>query len=93
MTRVQAAHFSPDAPQVDVIVDNEPVFENLDFRDVSELAELDQGDYNIEIRPSGSEDSVLKTQLTLDADTHYTVVASGLLSDDDLELTIISHEE
>lgn len=93
MPRVQVGHFSPDGPSVDIIVDGDPAFENLGFRDVSDLAELDAGDHHVEIRPSGQDDAVLEQDLDLEDGMHYTVVASGLLGDDDFGLNVIAHKE
>ena len=91
--RVQVGHFSPDGPSVDIIVDGEPAFENLGFRDISDLVELEQGEHHIEVRPSGEDSAVFEQDLDLEDGMHYTVVASGLLADEDLDLNVIAHEE
>jgi len=93
MPKVQVGHFSPDGPAVDIIVNGDPAFENLIFRDVSDLAELDEGQHYVEVRPAGEETAVLERDLELEDGMHYTVVASGLLADEDLGLNIIAHEE
>ncbi len=93
MARVQVGHFSPDGPSVDVIVDGESAFQNLGFRDSSDAAELDEGEHHVEIRPAGEDETVLEQSLELEDGMHYTVIASGLMAENDLDLTIIAHEE
>jgi hypothetical protein len=93
MSMVQVGHFSPDAPAVDILVDGDMVFEGIAFRETTDLAELDSGTYNVEVRPEGEDDSVLEDQIELEDGMHYTVIASGLVSDEDLSLEIIAHED
>ena len=93
MPRVQVGHFSPDAPAVDVMVDGDMAFEGVNFRETTDLAELDEGRHKVEIRAHGKEDSVLTQRINLQSDMHYTVIAAGLLGDSDLSLEIIAHPE
>jgi hypothetical protein len=82
---VRVGHCSPDAPNVDIHVDDTPAFENVAFEDISEYTTLSAGSHEIRITPAGADDTVLETTLRLDDDTMYTVLATGLL--DDIELT------
>lgn len=93
MPNVQIGHFSPDAPSVDIVVDGETAFENLGFRDISDQANLDEGSHHVEVRVSGEDEAVIETDLDLDGNMHYVVIASGLVGEDDLDLAIISHED
>ena len=91
MPMVQIGHFSPDAPSVDIMVDGEMAFQNVGFRESTELAELDAGSHHVEIRAHGADDAVLEQELMLEDNMHYTVIASGLLEEDDLTIEIIEH--
>ena len=93
MPRVQVGHFSPDAPAVDVMVDGAMAFEDISFREITDLAELDEGGHEVEVMPHGEDASVITEEINLQTDMHYTVIASGLLEDNDLSLEIIAHSE
>jgi len=93
MPMVQVGHFSPDAPSVDIMVDGNLAFEDISFRDSTGLVELDAGPHHVEIRAQGGEEAVLEQKITLEENMHYTVIASGLLSEEDLKLEIMAHPE
>ncbi len=93
MPMLQIGHFSPDAPSVDIMVDGEPVSENVGFRETTELVELDIGSHHVEIRAHGEQDTVLEQELVLEGSIHYTLIASGLLEEGDLGLDVMAHPE
>jgi len=93
MPMVQVGHFSPDAPAVDIMVDNEMAFEGVGFRETTDLAELDEGSHHVEVRAHGEDQAVIEEEIELESGMHYTVIASGLLDEDDLSLEIIAHSE
>ncbi len=79
--RVMVLHASPDAPAVDVLVDDSVVFANLQFEDASDFAEVPAGTYNVKVVPAGlSEPVVIEADLDLMASTDYLVVATDLLA-------------
>lgn len=88
--RVRVGHCSPDAPTVDVHVDAEPAFENLSFGDLSDYASLGVDRHEVAIAPAGETDAVLEKHIKLEAETSYTVLATGLL--DDLDATVFEDE-
>jgi len=81
--RVRVVHASPDAPAVDVWVNDAiKAFTNAPFKGITSYAELDPGNYNVKVVPAGAtEPAVIDADLGLDADTDYTVVAVGKLAD------------
>jgi len=93
MPRVQVGHFSPDAPGVDVMVDGDIAFEGINFRETTDLTELDEGSHEVEVRPHGEDTSVITEKINLQAGMHYTVIAAGLVEENDISLEIISHPE
>ena len=93
MPRVQVGHFSPDAPSVDVMVDGSMAFEGINFRETTDLADLDEGSHSVEVRPHGDDTSVITEEISLEDDMHYTVIAGGLLEENDIFLEIIAHPE
>jgi hypothetical protein len=80
--RVRVVHASPDAPAVDVWVNDAIIaFSNAPFKGITDYAELDAGTYNVKVVPTGAaEPVVIEADLDLAADTDYTVVAVGQLA-------------
>jgi hypothetical protein len=80
--RVRVVHASPDAPAVDVWVNDAiTAFSNAPFKGITQYAELDAATYNVKVVPTGAmEPVVIEADLDLAADTDYTVVAVGQLA-------------
>ena len=78
---VRVVHASPDAPNVDVWVDGTKVLNDVPFTAVSDYLPVPAGDHNVQVTATGSTDPVIDADLTLEADTSYTVAATGLLAD------------
>ena len=76
--RVRAAHFSPNAPTVDIFVNGERVIENLAFRRTSSYLEVPAGTYTLGVAPAGGS-PIYSVEVTLEANTVYTAWANGLL--------------
>jgi hypothetical protein len=88
--RVRIGHCCPDAPNVDIHVDGSPAFESVAFGDVSDYATLTAGEHAVRVVPSDGGDAVIDTTVTLDEDTAYTVLATGMLAD--IEPTVFVDE-
>jgi len=77
--RVRVVHASPDAPAVDVWINDGLAIENAPFKGITDYAPLAAGAYNIKVVPNGAtEPVVIEADLTLEA-KDYTIVAVGLL--------------
>ncbi|PSP52733.1 hypothetical protein BRC67_03455 [Halobacteriales archaeon QH_3_68_24] len=80
---VRVAHFSPNAPNVDVYVDDEAVLEDVPFRTVSDYLAVPVGDRSIRITAAGDPDTVaFEGEVTVEA-ADYTVTAIGNLGGDE----------
>lgn len=80
---VRAFHGSPDAPPVDVLVNNSiRAFENLAFESATSYAFLPSDTYNFKVVPAGggSGDAVIDADLPIDENQDYTIVATDLLA-------------
>lgn len=80
--KVRVIHASPDAPAVDVLVNDEiPAFEGVEFNDVTDYAELPAGVYNFKVVPEGGDpaDAVIDADVNLQYYTNYTVLAVDTL--------------
>ena len=76
--RVRVLHASPDAPAVDVYLNDEPVdaLVSVPFGVISDYLTVPAGDHNIKVYPTGdTSTAVIDADVTLDANTSYTVAA------------------
>ncbi|MFC3476637.1 DUF4397 domain-containing protein [Halobacterium litoreum] len=79
---LNVAHASPDAPAVDVYVDNETALEDFAFGDVSDYLELDAGAHTVAITVADDRSAVVfEGNLTLERGTATTVAAAGEVSE------------
>jgi len=75
---VSVAHASPDAPAVDVMVDNATVASGLSFGNATQYMALEGGSYDMTISVAGNESAVVyEENVTVDARSVVTFVATG----------------
>lgn len=80
--RVRAIHAVPDAPNVDLYVNDEMIVDNLAFGDYTDYLTVPEGTYEIALYVAGTKDSpVLSDSLTVDNNSVSTVAAVGNLND------------
>lgn len=81
---VRVIHASPDAPAVDVIVNDDfanPVLANVPYAAFSDYLELPAGTYNVKVTPAGNPGTaVIDADLQVEAGSLYSVYASNLLA-------------
>jgi hypothetical protein len=85
MARVRLIHASPDAPNVDVTVDGEPLFTDVPFG-AAGTVEVPADEYELEVRPATENndgDVVATFELAPEAGVVYTAFAAGYLAPDD----------
>lgn len=81
---VRVLHASPDAPAVDVFVDDAEAISDLAFDEITDYVALPTGEHNIQVFPAsadGTGDPVIEADVTLSTDTDYTIAAVGLVAD------------
>ncbi len=83
--QLRVIHLSPDAPAVDVFVDEDesPAVTNLAFSEGTGFLQMETGDRDFHVAPAGAspDDSVLHIHgVRLEAEKSYTAVAFGVLS-------------
>lgn len=89
--QLRIGHLSPDAPAVNVYVDDELLLEGVEFGTIGEFVDVDAGSYDVSIVPAAGGDAVIDRTLTIDADTSYTVLAVGELAD--IDTLVLTDEE
>ncbi|MBL8231661.1 MAG: DUF4397 domain-containing protein [Bryobacterales bacterium] len=86
-------HASPDAPPVDILVNNGKVLEALPFKEYSEYLPVPAGTYEVKVNVSGTATTVLSANPTLQAGRFYTAMAVGFVGKAPaLELLLLSDE-
>ena len=83
---VRVIHASPDAPGVDIAPDGgDPLVTNLEFPKDSGYLTVPAGEYDLEVRPTGTKDVALQLDpIEVEAGKVYSVVAIGTLADETL---------
>ncbi len=79
---VRVAHFSPDAPNVDVYVDGDQVLSDLAYDEVSPYLEIAPGTYAVEVTAAGDPDTVAFEGDVTFGQAFYTIAAVGELEAD-----------
>lgn len=84
-TNLRVFHLSPDAPAVDVVVNDDfsaPLLSNVPFPVFSDFLSVPADDYNVKVVPTGATTPVvIDADLTLDAGNNYSVLAVNNLAD------------
>jgi hypothetical protein len=86
---IRLAHFSPDAPEMDVYLvgfdgQEEHILAGLGYGDVSDYASLEPGSYSFLLRPMGApadSDPAVTASAELEEGATYTFVAMGPMGD------------
>lgn len=79
-TRLRAVHLSPNAPNVDIIVNGNQVATNVAYEQSTVYYSIPSGTTEIEVQAVGSNDDVIAASPNLAANTDYTVIAANLLA-------------
>jgi len=73
--QLRVVHASPDAPNVDVLVNGNKVLTNVAYEGASTYLKVSVGQRRIEVRPTGTSTDVIDVTPTLAKNTYYTVLA------------------
>ncbi|HEU5175752.1 MAG TPA: DUF4397 domain-containing protein [Gemmatimonadaceae bacterium] len=77
---LRVVHASPDAPNVDVLVDGATALTNVAYRGVSAYLDVPAGTRALAVRPTGTTTNVISANATVAAGDAYTVLATGLVA-------------
>ena len=87
---VRVAHFAPDAPNVDVFVDDEQVLADVPYDTVSPYLELEPGTYGVRVTAAGDEETVVFDEDVEVGEAFYTLAAIGELEADTFEILALT---
>lgn len=82
---VRVVHASPDAPAVNVLVDGQPVAENLAFGSATEYLDLAAGDHQVQVVPADSDAAIIDQTVTLEGWTSSILAVTGDLANIQLQ--------
>lgn len=74
---LRVAHLSPDAPSVDVLVDGEPIAENVSFGNLTDYIKVAPGEYRITIAAANNSSMEVFNQSVTLGGAAYTAAAIG----------------
>jgi hypothetical protein len=72
---VKVVHASPDAPGVDLLVDNNIAGSNLTFPNNTGYLEVEEGTRNVKVNVTGTSTTVIEADLAISGNTNYSVFA------------------
>jgi hypothetical protein len=93
-TSLRVIHASPDAPQVNVLVDGDAVLTEVDYKQGSGFERLDRGTYDIAVEaitPGGDVTVIDVSAASLASDREYSVLAIGKVAGSTLRPLIIDN--
>lgn len=78
--QVRVVHASPDAPAVDVLVDNGVVLNGVTYKQSSDYLDVPAGTRNIKVQATAGGAVVINADAAVSRGGAYTVIATGLLA-------------
>lgn len=77
---VRIVHASPNAPSVDVMVDDAYALTGVAYRGASMFVPVEAGTRRFRVRATGTSTTVIDAQVPITQDESYTILATGLLA-------------
>jgi hypothetical protein len=90
---IRIAHASPDAPAVDVYVNDSAVIEELEFRQVTDYLEIPAAEYTVAVNVAETNTTVFGPVNVELAAEDYTAVALGEVMSTDTGFTVSVYED
>lgn len=78
--RIRVVHASPDAPDVDVLLDEAEVLSDVPYLAASNYLEAPAGQRNLKVNAAGTSTTVIDADVDLADGSEYTVIASGAVA-------------
>ncbi|WIV67186.1 DUF4397 domain-containing protein [Natrialbaceae archaeon AArc-T1-2] len=87
---VRVAHLSPDAPNVDIVVDGERVLAGVPYGEISPYLELEPGTYRVQITAASDPDAVVYDERVTVENAFYTLAAIGELEANTFDVLVLT---
>lgn len=79
-SNIRVVHLSPNAPSINILADNQLLFEDIDYREVTDYITVPSKTYTIRIEDSATNRLIVQNQITINPSQIYTFYAVGNLS-------------
>ncbi|WP_195250899.1 DUF4397 domain-containing protein [Romboutsia sp. 1001713B170207_170306_H8] len=76
-SRVRAIHLSPNAPEVDIYVNGNEMFSDVEFREATDYIDVNYGEYRIEVKVANTDNIVLSSNVNLKDRKVYSLYVLG----------------
>jgi hypothetical protein len=80
LATLRVIHNSPDAPNVDVTLDDQIILPNVPYGAISGPLTFDTGERDVAVRVAGTNQSVIEATLDLEINKQYLIFASDTVS-------------
>ena len=80
-SNVMVVHASPDAPGVDLLVDDAMAGTNLTFPNNTGYLKVEAGTHNVKVNVTGTDQTVIEADLELTRRNYYSVFATDVVAD------------
>lgn len=90
--RVRVVHASPDAPNVDVLVDGKIVLTDVPYEAASKYLTVKAGSRKIQVRATGTSQDAISATVALSANKDYTVLAVGKVADGSISALVLTDD-
>lgn len=88
---LRVLHASPDAPNVDVLIDGTAVLTDVAYQQGSGYLTLEEGQREVALRVHGTDTIALSATLSFDEDGYYSAIAQNVVAS--LELEVLDDTE
>lgn len=76
-SRLRIINLSPDAPGMDMLIDERLVFKDVKFMDATDYVQIPSDQYNVSINISDTDDEILNLKVELKSQKVYTIYIVG----------------
>ncbi len=80
LPQLRAVHLSPDAPAVDISINDNVALEDITYRQASKFLNADLGINNVKVLVANTNTAVIDADLDLQGDMKYTVIAGNTVA-------------
>ncbi len=90
---VRVVHASPDAPAINILVDGQPLAQDVAFGSASEYAALSPGDHQVQVVPTDGGAPIIDQAVTFDGWTSNILAVVGQLANIQLQTNMVDITE
>jgi uncharacterized protein DUF4397 len=89
---IRFVHASPDAPNVDILIDGNSVATNIAYAASTNYIQVHDGSRHIQVKATGTTTTLIDVNKNLNKNTYYTGLAVGKVSDSTLTGLLVTDD-